>query len=155
MNTNTFKSSWGDLSPDDLYSWLKKPEQKDPFVIFAHSDLQFYRKLFEFSHFKFDIDIVEKIIGIETHHWDPITSLGPGYGSKLLFIDEAVQSGWWLAPISSNDSHDYQNVPGKSRIGVVAEELSQKAIFPALKKKMTFASSFPIQLFASALVGDQ
>ena len=77
------------------------------------------------------------------------------YGGKLLFIDEAVQSGWWLAPIFSNDSHDYRNVPGKSRIGVVAEELSQKEIFSALKKRMTFASSFPIQLFASALVGDQ
>ena len=155
LNTNTFKSSWGDLSPDDLYSWLKKPEQKDALVIFAHPGFHSYRKPFEFSHFKFDKDIVDKIIGIETHHWDPITFLGPGYGGKLLFIDEAVQSGWWLAPISSNDSHDYRNVPGKSRIGVVAEELSQKAIFSALKKRMTFASSFPIQLFASALVGDQ
>ena len=58
------------------------------------------------------------MIGIETHHWDPITFLGPGYGGKLLFIDEAVQFGWWLAPISYNDSHDYRNVPGKSRIGV-------------------------------------
>ncbi|RTZ90060.1 MAG: hypothetical protein DSY93_05355 [SAR324 cluster bacterium] len=64
------------------------------------------------------------------------------YGGKLLFIDEAVQSGWWLAPIFSNDSHDYRNVPGKSRIGVVAEELSQKEIFSALKKRMTFASPF-------------
>ena len=33
LNTNTFKSSWGDLSPVDLYSWLKKPEQKDALVI--------------------------------------------------------------------------------------------------------------------------
>ena len=73
----------------------------------------------------------------------------------MLFIDEAVQSGWWLDPISSNDSHDHRKVPGKSRIGVVAEELSQKAIFSALKKRMTFASLFTIQLFASELVCDQ
>ena len=93
MNTNTFKSSWRDLSPDDLYSWLKKPEQKDALVIFAHPGFQIYRKLFEFSYFKFDIDIVNKINGIENHHWDTITFLVPGYGDKLLFIDEAVQSG--------------------------------------------------------------
>ena len=93
MNTNTFKSSWGDLSPDDLYSWLKKPKQKDTLVIFAHSGLHFYRKLFEFSHFKIDIDIVDKIIGIGNHYWDPVTFLRPGYGGKLLFVDEAVQSG--------------------------------------------------------------
>ena len=93
MNTNTFKSSWGDLSPDDLYSWLKKPEQKDALVIFAHPGFQFYRKLFEFSYNKFDIDIVDKINGIENHHGDTITFLDPGYGGKLLFIDEAVQSG--------------------------------------------------------------
>ena len=93
-----------------------------------------------------------KIIGIETHHWAPITFPGPVYSGKLLFIDEAVQSGWWLAPISSNDSYDYRNVPGESRIGVVAEEFSHKAIFLVLKKRMTFASSFPIQLFASALL---
>ena len=55
--------------------------------------------------------------------------------------------------ISNKDSHDYRNVPGKSRIGVVAEELSQKAIFSELKKRMTFASSSIIKLFASALVG--
>ena len=73
----------------------------------------------------------------------------------MLFLDEAVQSGCWLAPISSYDSHDYRDLPRKSRIGVVTEELSQKAIFSALKKRMTFASSFPIQLFISALVGDQ
>ncbi len=42
LNTNTFKSSWGDLSPDDLYSWLKKPEQKDVLVIFAHPGFHFY-----------------------------------------------------------------------------------------------------------------
>ena len=42
LNTNTFKSSWGDLSLDDLYSWLKKPEQKDVLVIFAHPGFQFY-----------------------------------------------------------------------------------------------------------------
>ena len=42
LNTNTFKSSWGDLSPDDLYSWLKKPEQKDALVIFAHPGFHFY-----------------------------------------------------------------------------------------------------------------
>ena len=42
LNTNPFKSSWGDLSPDDLYSWLKKPEQKDAFVIFAHPGFIFY-----------------------------------------------------------------------------------------------------------------
>ena len=72
-----------------------------------------------------------------------------------MFIDEAVQSGWWLDPISSNYSHDHRKVPGKSRIGVVAEELSQKAKFSALKKRMTFASSYPIQLFALALVGYQ
>ena len=46
-------------------------------------------------------------------------------------------------------------MPRKFRIGVVAEELSQKAIFSSLNKRITFASSFPIQLFASALVGDQ
>ena len=42
LNTNPFKSSWGDLSPDDLYSWLKKPEQKDALVIFAHPGFHFY-----------------------------------------------------------------------------------------------------------------
>ena len=48
LNTNPFKSSWGDLSPDDLYSWLKKPEQKDalsflhiPAFIFTESPLSF------------------------------------------------------------------------------------------------------------------
>jgi len=40
--SSTFKSSWGDLSQDDLYSWLKKPEQKDAFVIFAHPGFIFY-----------------------------------------------------------------------------------------------------------------
>jgi len=60
-----------------------------------------------------------------------------------------------LAPISSKDSHDYGDVPGELRIGVAAEELSQKAIFSALQKRLTFASSFPIQLFVSALVSDQ
>ena len=46
LNRNTFKSSWGDLSPDDLYSWLKKPEQKIhllflhiPAFIFSESPL--------------------------------------------------------------------------------------------------------------------
>ena len=42
LNRNTFKSSWGDLSPDELYSWLKKPEQKDALVIFAHPGFHFY-----------------------------------------------------------------------------------------------------------------
>ena len=46
-------------------------------------------------------------------------------------------------------------MPGNFLIGVVAEELSQKALFSTLKKRMTFASSLSIQLFASALVGDQ
>ena len=48
LNTNPFKSSWGDLSPDDLYSRLKKPEQKDalsflhiPAFIFTESPLSF------------------------------------------------------------------------------------------------------------------
>ena len=48
LNTNPFKSSWRDLSPDDLYSWLKKPEQKDalsflhiPAFIFTESPLSF------------------------------------------------------------------------------------------------------------------
>ena len=71
LNTNTFKSSWGDLSPEGLYSWLKKPEQKDALVIFAHPGFHFYRKPFEFSHFKFDKDIANKMIGIET---DPLGS---------------------------------------------------------------------------------
>ena len=41
LNTNTFKSSWGELNSDELYSWLKKPDQKDAFVIFAHPGFQF------------------------------------------------------------------------------------------------------------------
>ena len=73
---------------------VKKPEQKDALVIFAHPGFHFYRKPFEFSHFKFDKDIADKIISIETHHLDPITFLGPGYDGKMFFIDEAVQSGF-------------------------------------------------------------
>jgi hypothetical protein len=69
---------------------VKKTGAKRCTVIFAHPGFHFYRKPFEFSHFKFDKDIVDKIINIETHHCDPITFLGPGYGGKLLFIDEAV-----------------------------------------------------------------
>ena len=42
LNTNTFKSSWGDLKSDELYSWLKKPDQKDALVIFAHPGFHFY-----------------------------------------------------------------------------------------------------------------
>ena len=42
LNKNTFKSSWGDLNSDELYSWLKKPDQKDAFVIYAHPGFHFY-----------------------------------------------------------------------------------------------------------------
>ena len=60
-----------------------------------------------------------------------------------------------MALISSYDSNDYWDLLGISRFRVVAEELSQKAIISVLKKRMTFASSFPIQLFVSALVSDK
>ena len=35
LNTNTFKSSWGDLCPDDLYSWLKNLSKK-MHLLFLH-----------------------------------------------------------------------------------------------------------------------
>ena len=35
LNTNPFKSSWGNLSPDDLYSWLKKLSKK-MHLLFLH-----------------------------------------------------------------------------------------------------------------------
>ena len=48
LNTNPFKSSWGNLSPDDLYSWLKNLSKKMhllflhiPAFIFTESPLSF------------------------------------------------------------------------------------------------------------------
>ena len=35
LNTNTFKSSWEYLSPDDLYSWLKNRSKK-MHLLFLH-----------------------------------------------------------------------------------------------------------------------
>ena len=43
LNTNPFKSSWGNLSPDDLYSWLKNLSKK-MHCHFCTSRLSFLQK---------------------------------------------------------------------------------------------------------------
>lgn len=142
LNTQHIHNAFEDLSLAGFYQWLAKPEQYAALVIFAHPGFHEYRKSLEFEHFAFDPQVSDRLIGIETIHWDGHLRLLKGYGGELPYIDEALGAGWHLAPLGSEDVH-YANwgTRDANRVAVLLPRLSEGDIIRALRARHFYATN--------------
>ena len=125
-----------------FYEWLKRPEQTNALVIFAHPGFHDYRFAYEFKHFRFDPALKAKFVGLEVIHWSEYLRYFRGYFGVIPYIDEAIRQGWWVGAAASQDVH-YGNwgTRDPSRIAMLLPHLSREAIDEALRRRHFYATS--------------
>ena len=165
LNAPSVHHALEDWSYEGFYDWLRRPEQKDTLVMFAHPGFHDYRFPWEFGHFAFDAALREQFVAVETLHWSEYLRYWRGYGGKYPYIDEAATQGWWVGAAGSEDVH-YANwgTRDATRIALLMPGLSEPNILAALRARHFYATSnrdlqFAVNLekrdHTWAIMGDQ
>ncbi|MEN9826606.1 MAG: hypothetical protein RI953_2351 [Pseudomonadota bacterium] len=155
LNSSRWTSFLQTPSLTEFFDWLSLPEQSDALAIFAHPGFHKYRNFFDLRHFKFDERLSTKLIGVETIHKNVWKRSLKGYGGRKSHLDEALDQGWRLAPMASQDNHTpYWGVSDQSRIAVLLdEEFSRTALVRALSRRHVYATQSPQLQLVMALYG--
>ena len=141
LNTATVHQAF-DGNLQTFYDWLKRPEQKDALVMFAHPGFHDYRFAYEFAHFRFDPALKQKFVGLEVVHWNEYLRYFRGFFGVLPYIDEAIAQGWWVGAAASQDIH-FANwgTRDPTRIAMLLPELSRTEINAALRQRHFYATT--------------
>jgi hypothetical protein len=164
LNSGQWTNALRSPSLNRFYDWLASPEQSGALAIFAHPGFHTYRNWFDLQHFAFDQRIERAVVGVEVIQRNVWRRSLKGYQGQQSHLDEALQAGWWLGPMASQDNHTpYWGVSDHSRIAVLMNELKPSALIDALSKRRFYATQSPqLQLVAGlydgaalkAIIGD-
>ncbi|NBW81492.1 hypothetical protein EBR21_07030, partial [bacterium] len=153
LNSSRWTSFLQSPSLSEFFDWLASAEQQNAFAVFAHPGFHKYRNYFDLRHFKFDERLSTKLIGVETIQKNVWKRSLKGYSGRKSHLDEALDQGWWLAPMASQDNHTpFWGVSDQSRIAVLLdEEFSRPALMRALLQRHVYATQSPQLQLAMAL----
>lgn len=142
LNSETFRSTYDDIRFQDFYEWLSREENKDAKVIFAHPGFHRYRKSVDLAHFEFYPEVSRRIVGLEAMHMAVYGHFQKGFSKQIPYLDEAIQKGWWLGPIASQDNHNASwGLQDTSRVALLLPTLTEEAILNALTERRFYLTS--------------
>ena len=133
-----------------FFEWLSMPEQNQTLAIFAHPGFHRYRTWFDLEHFSFDARLREKFVGVEFIHRNVWRRSMNGFSGKRSFVDEALQKGWHVGPIASQDNHtEFWGIADGNRIALLTDKLSKQNVLDALRARRFYSTQSPqLQLAA-------
>lgn len=129
-------------SIDDFYDWLKRPENQEALVAFAHPQVQINNATrYEFRKFEFDPTLKSMLFGVEVIHWSGHDQFLFGFAGDKPYLDEAISNGWLPGSIGSQDNHSFNWGLPNARVGVLAPNLTHDNIMNALRQRRFYATS--------------
>ncbi len=144
LNSNHWTSFLQTPTLGDFFNWLAAPEQSAALAIFAHPGFHTYRNWFDLRHFRFERRIADRLIGVETIHKNVWQKSLRGYAGEVSFLDEALNAGWRVGPIASQDNHTpFWGVSDQSRIAVLMNNLSKNELLSALRRRHFYSTQSP------------
>jgi len=127
----------------EFYEWLGGPEALDAVAFFAHPLQQKDNATaYEFRLFHAHEKAREKIKGIEVVHWGGYRQFLDGFTGNKPFIDEAIEKGWAVGSVSSQDNHGFNwGTGGTNRMVLLMDTLGPESIMEALRSRRFYATS--------------
>lgn len=142
LESQTFRNTYDDLTLDDFYRWLATNDTA--LVAFAHPRFHAHRSNQDLGRLRLDSRLIEKMFGIEVIHMNHFKRGLKGFSKKVSFFDEALQNGWNIAPLASQDNHKPSwGVQDANRIGVLLPKLSREGLVDALRRRRFYATMTP------------
>jgi hypothetical protein len=141
FNTSEFTSTFSSLTLRRFYKWLAAyPEAASTFNHPGNVD---WLNL-EFLHLEYAPEVGEQLVGIEllTHNAEyGDYSVGYVAGDNLGYLDEALQAGWRIGGLSSQDNHQGDwGMRDDYRTGLLASSLTQKELVDALRYRRFYST---------------
>jgi hypothetical protein len=144
LNSESWISSLTTPTWKGLFDWLAHPEQANALAIFAHPGFHRYRNWFDLSHFKFDKRLKDKFVGVEFIHKNVWRRSLKGFSGNASYLDEALQQGWRVGPLASQDNHSaFWGIADGNRIALLMESLSRENVFEALRARRFYSTQSP------------
>jgi predicted metal-dependent phosphoesterase TrpH len=127
FHSNDYVTALGKSTLQKFYQWIS---EHDVLVQFNHPG----PKYGTFEKFAFEPRIAEKIVAIETGN----TNDGNASGKYLGYYQQALASGWWLAPTNNSDNHSL--TMNSYRTVVVAPSLTQENVYEAMRARRMYSA---------------
>lgn len=127
-----------------LLDWLNEPGQKEAVAIFAHPGFHTYRNWFDLEHFRFDPRLKQTFVGVEFIHRNVWRRSMKGYSGEKSFLDEALQKGWHVGPVASQDNHsEFWGLADSNRLALLMNGLSRESVLEALRARRFYSTQSP------------
>ncbi|MBM3381823.1 MAG: hypothetical protein FJY29_05220 [Betaproteobacteria bacterium] len=157
LNSNDWISALTTPTWKGLFEWLAQPGQEQALAIFAHPGFHRYRNWFDLSHFKFDARVKDKFVGVEFIHKNVWRRSLKGYSGSKSYLDEALQQGWKVGPLASQDNHSaFWGLADGNRIALLMDGLSRENVLEALRARRFYSTQSPqLQLGVGVYTSDK
>jgi hypothetical protein len=130
LNTSSYTSAVVTLDPDYFYDWL---DRHDGLAMFNHPG----RTANNFQRFAHHDKTHDNFFATETGNG----AFGNVSGVYLDHFGTALQQGWRLAPVNSQDNHRLS--ANAHRTVIIAPALTRRALYEALARRRLYSSDDP------------
>ena len=139
-NTSDMTSAVTSLTMSSLYGWIA--DRPAGFGRFNHPG-RYDSTGGEFSHFDLESDVVSQMVGVDTFDKGDAFEeyfYVDGYGSGKSYLDLAIQKGWYVGPVGSQDNHGSDMGESPYSTAVLATELTREAIIDAYRNRRFYST---------------
>jgi predicted metal-dependent phosphoesterase TrpH len=127
LNTSSYTSTLHTYDPDDFYAWIY---QNNGLAHFNHPG----REVVKFSNFKYKQNLFDNFYGIETGN----KSDNNASNIYAKYYSPALNRGWHLAPLQSQDNHFLG--ANNARTVIITQSLTRNNIIDAIRKRRLYSS---------------
>jgi len=144
LNSTDWTNAWQKRTLEQFFDWLAEPQQSDAIAIFAHPGFHKYRDWFDLAHFQMDGRLQKQFVGVEFIHRNVWRRAMRGYSGHRSFLDEALDQGWHVGPVASQDNHTaFWGVSDGNRLALLLKGLSRADVLEALKARRFYSTQSP------------
>jgi hypothetical protein len=127
LNTSSYTGIIDMYDPEDFYAWI---DQNNGLAHFNHPG----REVGKFSNFEYKQNLFDNFYGIETGN----KNKNNASNVYAQFYEPALNQGWHLAPIQSQDNHYLK--ANNARTVIITQSLTRANIIDAIRKRRLYSS---------------